>query len=205
MQLNTMPLNELAKVFVGLNKKFINQGDNLVTVRQLTAQNFTDLGTLEIDDNPDNLVAIPPDVLKTQQLQVGDVLLVARGLNMRAVIVREQDMSEIPIVVGVNCFILRAKSNLLLPEVLVSLLNSEYGQTWLATHNRATVTATMSVGRLKEWELDVPTMANQQQLAEFFYQNVATLQALYALIEQHQRTASAVFNTLMPQGSRHAQ
>lgn len=205
MQLNTMPLNELAKVFVGLNKKFINQGDNLVTVRQLTAQNFTDLGTLEIDDNPDNLVAIPPDVLKTQQLQVGDVLLVARGLNMRAVIVREQDMSEIPIVVGVNCFILRAKSNLLLPEVLGSLLNSEYGQTWLATHNRATVTATMSVGRLKEWELDVPTMANQQQLAEFFYQNVATLQALYALIEQHQRTASAVFNTLMPQGSRHAQ
>lgn len=204
MQLNTMPLNELAKVFVGLNKKFINQGDNLVTVRQLTAQNFTDLGTLEIDDNPDNLVAIPPDVLKTQQLQVGDVLLVARGLNMRAVIVREQDMSEIPIVVGVNCFILRAKSNLLLPEVLVSLLNSEYGQTWLATHNRATVTATMSVGRLKEWELEVPDMANQQQLAEFFYQHIATLQALNNLIQQHQRTASAVFNTLMPQEHRHA-
>lgn len=204
MQLNTMPLNELAKVFVGLNKKFINQGDNLVTVRQLNAQNFNDLGTLEIDNNPDNLVAIPPDVLKTQQLQVGDVLLVARGLNMRAVIVREQDMSEIPIVVGVNCFILRAKSNLLLPEVLVSLLNSEYGQTWLATHNRATVTATMSVGRLKEWELEVPDMANQQQLAEFFYQHIATLQALNNLIQQHQCTASAVFNTLMPQEHRHA-
>lgn len=204
MQLKTMPLKELAKVFVGLNKKFINQGDNLVTVRQLTAQNFTDLGTLEIDDNPDNLVAIPPDVLTTQQLQVGDVLLVARGLNMRAVMVREQDMSEIPLVVGVNCFILRAKSNLLLPEVLVSLLNSDYGQTWLATHNRATVTATMSVGRLKEWELNVPTMAQQQQLAEFFYRHIATLQALNNLIQQHQRTASAVFNTLMPQENRHA-
>ena len=141
-----MQLKDLAKIFVGLNKKFINQGDNLITVRQLTAQNFTDLGTLEIDNNPDSLVAISPEVFTTQQLQVGDVLLVARGFNMRSVIVRAQDMGDIPLVVGVNCFILRAKPNLLLPEVLVSLLNSEYGQTWLASHNRATITATISVG-----------------------------------------------------------
>lgn len=200
-----MQLKDLAKIFVGLNKKFINQGENLITVRQLTAQNFTDLGTLEIDDNSDNLVAISLDVLKNQQLQVGDVLLVARGMNMRSAIVREQDVGEMPIVVGVNCFILRAKTNLILPEVLVSMLNSEYGQTWLATHNRATVTATISVSRLKEWEIDVPDMAKQQQLADFFTQNMITLQALSQLIYQHQRTASAVFNTLMPQGHRHAQ
>lgn len=196
-----MQLKDLAKIFVGLNKKFINQGDNLITVRQLTAQNFTELGTLEIDDNSDNLVAISLDVLKNQQLQVGDVLLVARGMNMRSAIVREQDVGEMPIVVGVNCFILRAKTNLILPEVLVSMLNSEYGQTWLATHNRATMTATISVSRLKEWNIDVPDMAKQQQLADFFTQNMITLQALSQLIYQHQRTASAVFNTLMPQGS----
>ena len=101
-----MQLKDLAKIFVGLNKKFINQGDTLITVRQLTAQNFTDLGTLEIDDNPDSLVAISPEVFTTQQLQVGDVLLVARGFNMRSAIVRAQDMGDIPLVVGVNCFIL---------------------------------------------------------------------------------------------------
>ena len=200
-----MQLKDLAKIFVGLNKKFINQGDTLITVRQLTAQNFTDLGTLEIDDNPDSLVAISPEVFTTQQLQVGDVLLVARGFNMRSVIVRAQDMGDIPLVVGVNCFILRAKPNLLLPEVLVSLLNSEYGQAWLATHNRATVTATISVGRLKEWQIDVPSQENQQKLADFFWQNIVTLQALNQLMQQHQRTASAVFNTLMPQGSHHDQ
>lgn len=200
-----MQLKDLAKIFVGLNKKFINQGDNLITVRQLTAQNFTDLGTLEIDDNPDSLVAISPEVFTTQQLQVGDVLLVARGFNMRSVIVRAQDMGDIPLVVGVNCFILRAKPNLLLPEVLVSLLNSEYGQAWLATHNRATVTATISVGRLKEWQIDVPSQENQQKLADFFWQNIVTLQALNQLMQQHQRTASAVFQTLMPQGSHHDQ
>lgn len=198
-----MQLKDLAKIFVGLNKKFINQGENLITVRQLTAQNFTNLGTLEIDDNPDNLVAISPDVLKNQQLQVGDVLLVARGMNMRSAIVRKQDMGDVPIVIGVNCFILRAKPSLLLPEVLVSLLNSEYGQTWLATRNRATVTATISVSRLKEWNIDVPDMAKQQQLADFFEQHTATMQALNELIQQHQRTASAVFNTLMPQGNQH--
>lgn len=200
-----MQLKDLAKIFVGLNKKFINQGDNLITVRQLTAQNFTDLGTLEIDDNPYSLVAISPEVFTTQQLQVGDVLLVARGFNMRSVIVRAQDMGDIPLVVGVNCFILRAKPNLLLPEVLVSLLNSEYGQAWLATHNRATVTATISVGRLKEWQIDVPSQENQQKLADFFWQNIVTLQALNQLMQQHQRTASAVFQTLMPQGSHHDQ
>ena len=200
-----MQLKDLAKIFVGLNKKFINQGDNLITVRQLTAQNFTDLGTLEIDDNPDSLVAISPEVFTTQQLQVGDVLLVARGFNMRSVIVRAQDMGDIPLVVGVNCFILRAKPNLLLPEVLASLLNSEYGQAWLATHNRATVTATISVGRLKEWQIDVPSQENQQKLADFFWQNIVTLQALNQLMQQHQRTASAVFQTLMPQGSHHDQ
>lgn len=200
-----MQLKDLAKIFVGLNKKFINQGDNLITVRQLTAQNFTDLGTLEIDDNPDSLVAISPEVFTTQQLQVGDVLLVARGFNMRSVIVRAQDMGDIPLVVGVNCFILRAKPNLLLPEVLVSLLNSEYGQAWLATHNRATVTATISVGRLKKWQIDVPSQENQQKLADFFWQNIVTLQALNQLMQQHQRTASAVFQTLMPQGSHHDQ
>ena len=160
-----MQLKDLTKIFVGLNKKFINQGENLITVRQLTAQNFTNLGTLEIDDNSENLVAISPDVLKTQQLKVGDVLLVARGFNMRSAIVREQDMGDIPLVVGVNCFILRCKPNLLLPEVLVSLLNSEYGQTWLASHNRATITATISVGRLKEWQIDVSSQEKQQQLA----------------------------------------
>ena len=200
-----MQLKDLAKIFVGLNKKFINQGDNLITVRQLTAQNFTDLGTLEIDDNPYSLVAISPEVFTTQQLQVGDVLLVARGFNMRSVIVRAQDMGDIPLVVGVNCFILRAKPNLLLPEVLVSLLNSEYGQTWLASHNRATITATISVGRLKEWQIDVPSQENQQKLADFFWQNIVTLQALNQLMQQHQRTASAVFQTLMPQGSHHDQ
>ena len=200
-----MQLKDLAKIFVGLNKKFINQGDNLITVRQLTAQNFTDLGTLEIDDNPYSLVAISPEVFTTQQLQVGDGLLVARGFNMRSVIVRAQDMGDIPLVVGVNCFILRAKPNLLLPEVLVSLLNSEYGQAWLATHNRATVTATISVGRLKEWQIDVPSQENQQKLADFFWQNIVTLQALNQLMQQHQRTASAVFQTLMPQGSHHDQ
>lgn len=200
-----MQLKDLAKIFVGLNKKFINQGDNLITVRQLTAQNFTDLGTLEIDDNPDSLVAISPEVFTTQQLQVGDVLLVARGFNMRSAIVRAQDMGDIPLVVGVNCFILRAKPNLLLPEVLVSLLNSEYGQAWLATHNRATVTATISVGRLKKWQIDVPSQENQQKLADFFWQNIVTLQALNQLMQQHQRTASAVFQTLMPQGSHHDQ
>lgn len=200
-----MQLKDLAKIFVGLNKKFINQGDNLITVRQLTAQNFTDLGTLEIDDNPDSLVAISPEVFTTQQLQVGDVLLVARGFNMRSAIVRAQDMGNIPLVVGVNCFILRAKPNLLVPEVLVSLLNSEYGQTWLASHNRATITATISVGRLKNWQIDVPSQENQQQLANFFWQNIVTLQALNQLMQQHQRTASAVFNTLMPQGSHHDQ
>ena len=200
-----MQLKDLAKIFVGLNKKFINQGDNLITVRQLTAQNFTDLGTLEIDDNPDSLVAISPEVFTTQQLQVGDVLLVARGFNMRSAIVRAQDMGNIPLVVGVNCFILRAKPNLLVPEVLVSLLNSEYGQTWLASHNRATITATISVGRLKNWQIDVPSQENQQQLADFFWQNIVTLQALNQLMQQHQRTASAVFNTLMPQGSHHDQ
>lgn len=200
-----MQLKDLAKIFVGLNKKFINQGDNLITVRQLTAQNFTDLGTLEIDDNPDSLVAISPEVFTTQQLQVGDVLLVARGFNMRSVIVRAQDMGDIPLVVGVNCFILRAKPNLLLPEVLVSLLNSEYGQTWLASHNRATITATISVGRLKDWQIDVPSQENQQQLADFFWQNIVNLQALNQLMQQHQRTASAVFQTLMPQGSHHDQ
>lgn len=203
-----MQFKDLAKIFVGLNKKFINQGDNLITVRQLTAQHFTELGTLALDthsDNPESLVAISPDVLQSQQLQVGDVLLVARGLNMRSAMVREQDMGDVPIVVGVNCFILRAKPQLLLPEVLVSLLNSDYGQTWLATHNRATMTATISVSRLKDWELDVPSMTKQQQLAEFFHQHIATLQALNDLIQQHQRTASAVFNTLMPQGGHHAQ
>lgn len=200
-----MQLKDLAKIFVGLNKKFINQGDNLITVRQLTAQNFTDLGTLEIDDNPDSLVAISPEVFTTQQLQVGDVLLVARGFNMRSVIVRAQDMGDIPLVVGVNCFILRAKPNLLLPEVLVSLLNSEYGQAWLASHNRATITATISVGRLKDWQIDVPSQENQQQLADFFWQNIVTLQALNQLMQQHQHTASAVFHTLMPQGSHHDQ
>ncbi|MFN3564214.1 MAG: restriction endonuclease subunit S [Moraxella osloensis] len=163
------------------------------------------MGTLEIDDNPDSLVAISPEVFTTQQLQVGDVLLVARGFNMRSVIVRAQDMGDIPLVVGVNCFILRAKPNLLLPEVLVSLLNSEYGQAWLATHNRATVTATISVGRLKEWQIDVPSQENQQKLADFFWQNIVTLQALNQLMQQHQRTASAVFQTLMPQGSHHDQ
>lgn len=199
-----MQLKDLTKIFVGLNKKFINQGENLITVRQLTAQNFTNLGTLEIDDNAENLVAISPDVLKTQQLKVGDVLLVARGFNMRSAIVREQDMGDMPLVVGVNCFILRCKPNLLLPEVLVSLLNSDYGQTWLAGHNRATITATISVGRLKEWQIDVSSQEKQQQLANFFQQNIVTLQALNQLMQQHQRTASAVFNTLMPQGSRHA-
>ncbi len=199
-----MQLKDLAKIFVGLNKKFINQGENLITVRQLTAQNFTNLGTLEIDHNLENLVAISPEVLKTQQLKVGDVLLVARGFNMRSAIVREQDMGDMPLVVGVNCFILRCKPSLLLPEVLVSLLNSEYGQTWLASHNRATITATISVGRLKEWQIDVSSQEKQQQLANFFQQNIITLQALNHLMQQHQRTASAVFNTLMPQGSRHA-
>lgn len=81
-----MQLKDLtAKIFVGLNKKFINQGENLITVRQLTAQNFTNLGTLEIDHNLENLVAISVLCCCCPAIKVGDVSLVVGFNEMRSV------------------------------------------------------------------------------------------------------------------------
>lgn len=194
-------LDDILTIKVGTQSKLEvdEQSGYVVSVNLLTGKNITDLGVLDLSNNELKQAYIKErrekdsseDILKAE-----DIVLQAKGTNLRAALVSKQD-EESSLIASPSNFILGVNKELVLPEVIVAYFNSEYGQQVLDSLNMGTGIKHVPAKRLKEIEITLPSIEKQSKIAEIFHQNIKVLRAIEALQAQQQKTMNAAIQQLM--------
>lgn len=115
-------------------------------------------------------------------LQVGDVVLLARGSDMRAALVTEE-LANLNVLPSANFIIIRP-SSLLKGEVIVAYLNSAKGISLLQQNSKVVSLPTVSRSDVSNLQISVPTMEEQSQIAELFHARNRAHRATLALAKQ---------------------
>ena len=124
-----------------------------------------------------------------------DILLMARGSNFRAAIFQEIDL-EIPSIASPNIFVIRCKDRVL-PEVIVSFINSGHGQALMDEISIGSTVRGLSISSLKNLEINVPEAEQQKLISSIFYANIEALGLLDKLKVQQKLTVEASLQQLM--------
>ncbi len=166
----------------------------------LSGANLLELGYLSLIKRGEgaNLrrVYVEPAVFEAKRLEAGDVIFMSRGASFRATVVQAED-ATFDLIPSPNFTVIKANSMKILPEVIVSFLNSPIGQAKLEGLAVGTAIRNVPVGKLRSLELTVPTLEEQRQLQQLFYKNIEVLTAMSALYRQQNATFQAVVNQMM--------
>ena len=105
--------------------------------------------------------------------------------------------AQLGVLASANFLLLRPKKEQLLGETLVAFLNSQLGIAMLERMNTGAVIQNISASSLKKTEIPLPTLHDQQRLAELFHaRNLAYMDTL-ALAEQQKKAADACIEQLL--------
>lgn len=166
----------------------------------LTGANISELGCLSLiaDKQESNLrkVFVEEELFQSKKLDAGDIVFMSRGSSLRAVIVREEDL-QFDLLPSPNFLIIKAKSGLVLPEIIVAFLNSVLGQQVLDRLTTGAALKNVPVGKLKDIDFVLPTQESQDLLAALFYKNIDALKAIDELYLQQVKTFQAALNQLI--------
>lgn len=129
-------------------------------------------------------------------LQTGDVVLLARGSTIRAAYV-DETTAQLGVLASANFLLLRPKKEQLLGETLVAFLNSQLGIAMLEQMSTGAVIQNISASSLKKTEIPLPTLHDQQRLAELFHARNQAYMDTLALAEQQKKAADACIEQLL--------
>ena len=193
-----MKLDNVLSVKVGVAQfETTDEGvNNLAQVGLVNGANISELGDLDFVDAELKYVYVSAEKLHDNVLKVGDIVLMSRGLNMRAAIVNQQDADK-GLIASPNCLVLTANLSYVLPEVIVAFLNSELGQKTLDSLSTGATIKNVPARKIKDIDLRVPDLAVQNKIAQIFKQNIETLKSLKVLQMQQKITANAAIQKLM--------
>lgn len=190
-------LNELcSSITVGINKFNDTRDENLVGVFLLTGQSLNDKGFLDVDTRTTKTVFVDQDLIEKKKLKKGDIVFLSKGTNLRASIVTVEQ-EKLNLFAPATCLVIRANSEVALPEFLTVFLNSEYGQAVLTSLNKGTTIMNIPVSSLKDIEISAPDLVAQYKLAEVFHKNNQVLNAIEQLKIQQIKATNAAFQKLM--------
>ena len=162
----------------------------------LTGTNISERGNLSLAENNLKKVFVEDDLWLSKKLEAGDIVFMSRGSSLRAAVVREED-TKLNLLPSPNFLVIKAKENVVLPEVVVTFLNSGLGQQVLDRLTTGSSLRNVSVGKLKEIDLILPTKEKQALLKSIFYKNIEALVALDILYDQHDKTFQAAVSHFM--------
>jgi restriction endonuclease S subunit len=129
-------------------------------------------------------------------LQVGDVLILSRGSSIRAALVTEE-LASSRLLANATITVIRPDSTKLLGELLVTFFNSELGQATLTSLQQGASIPSLPLKELKQLEISVPDLSNQEKIQELFHANITAYQDTIALAEQQKKTATTVMLQMM--------
>jgi hypothetical protein len=155
----TKPLGALATVSAGwmLSK---SRGVAGAEHRVIQVKDLRTTGDIAPLDELD-AVQLPPTAQRSM-VRPGDVLLAARGTQMKSALV-PQALSGA--VATSNLLHIRPEPELLMPEVLVAFLLGREGQEQLAARSQGTAIRSLTVSAISEMQVPVPDMATQQRIS----------------------------------------
>ena len=161
----------------------------------LNGNNLLENGLVQFNENDLKKVCIEQGRLDGHVLLENDILLMARGSNFRAAIFHETDL-EISSIASPNIFVIRCKDGVL-PEVIVSFINSGHGQALMDEISIGSTVRGLSISSLKNLEINVPEAEQQKLISSIFYANIEALGLLDKLKVQQKLTVEASLQQLM--------
>jgi type I restriction enzyme, S subunit len=193
---NILPLEKCAFVQTGVTKgrKFEN-GSNIIKMPYLRVANVQDgyldleeIRTIEIRDSElERFLLQPGDILLTEG---GDFDKLGRGFIWQG---------QIPQCVHQNhIFAVRVNKDLLIPEYLAYLIQSEYGKAYfLSVAHRTTHLACINSTKLKAFPTLIPDLAEQKRIVDILAACDSKIAALDHEARLHQELFRAMLEELM--------
>ena len=166
-----------------------------VEVVCLTGNNLSENGLVKLKDSELKKVYVEQSRLEGHILQDQNILLMARGTNFRAALLKEYDLN-VPSIASPNVFVIRCGEKIL-PEVIVSFVNSGHGQALMDEIAIGSTVRSLSIAGLKNLEISVPEIEHQKLISSIFYANIEALTLLDKLKAQQLITVEASLQQLM--------
>ncbi len=166
-----------------------------VEVVCLTGNNLSENGLVKLKDSELKKVYVEQSRLEGHILQDQDILLMARGTNFRAALLKEYHLN-IPSIASPNVFVIRCGEKIL-AEVLVSFINSGHGQALMDEIAIGSTVRSLSIAGLKNLEISIPEIGHQKLITSIFYANIEALTLLDKLKVQQLIAVEASLQQLM--------
>ena len=189
-------LDITSDISVGMNRfeDKQNESNDLEEGYLLAGHNITENGLINLSGA--KTIFVEPLLAMRKQLKVGDVIFLSKGTNLRAALITNEQKDE-KIYAPATCLVIRPKQDKILSEVLVTFLNSQYGQAMLKTLSKGATIQHIPASTLKDIEINIPSMSKQEKIAEVFHSHNQTMLSLEALKVQQSKTTEALFQSLM--------
>lgn len=155
----------------------------------VNGSHVTDFGFLDEHSKFQALYAPLKDI-ESKKLVAGDIILLAKGTQLRAALITENDVCEKNLIPSNIFLVIQMDKNYLQPEILVGYLNSHIGQANLNQLIQGTVLKNIPIKSLKTLEIVLDENLDQELLAQLFHHNISVLKNMECLITQHK----SVFN-----------
>ena len=196
---NKKKLIDIASIQSGLsaaNQREMSEPEaGFIEVVCLTGNNLSENGLVKLTDGELKKVYVEQSRLEGHILQDRDILLMARGTNFRAALLTEYDLN-VPSIASPNVFVIRCGEKIL-PEVIVSFVNSGHGQALMDEIAIGSTVRSLSIAGLKNLEISIPEIEHQKLISSIFYANIEALTLLDKLKAQQLITVEASLQQLM--------
>ncbi len=185
-------------IFTGATKKIFKweseEGFTLST-RIIQGKSITSYG--EVDwDNIETGYMVQGNIAQRQLLQHGDVLVLARGSDMRAAFV-SKNVADLNCVASSNFIIIRPNKEKLCGEVIVSYLNSTQGILQLKQPAQSAAIENITLNKLKKLTIPIPSQDDQALIQMLFNARNAAYKATINYAEQQLVAVSAKLENLL--------
>lgn len=131
--------------------------------------------------------------------QQGDVVVLAKGNAIRTAYITKE-VAEQNVIISANFILLRPHPNQALGESIVAYFSTSQGRVALESLNRGSVIKSVNASSLKALEIPLPSLEEQQQIADLFQASNDAYQKAMQLAEQDKKAALACINTVFSSG-----
>jgi len=156
----------------------------MLTGSSVSAENGIEVGELQ------TAWIRPYKDLTRYQLEMGDVVILARGTAIRPGLV-SSEVEQLKPLASANFLIIRCDRDKLQPEYLMSYLTTSQGESALKSLANGSAIQSVSATSINSLYLPLPPLSVQAQIAELYRANKQAYAATVALADQQKKLANA--------------
>lgn len=184
-------LSSCAKVIAGAPATLYSKEkeDGALSYQMLTGSSVTAENGIDASELQTAWIRSHKD-LNRYQLEMGDVVVLARGSAIRPGLV-SSEIEQLKPLASANFLIIRCDRDKLQPEYLMSYLTTSQGEEALKSLANGTAIQSVSAASINGLLLPLPPRSTQIQIAELYRANKQAYAATIALAEQQKIIANA--------------